>query len=114
LYGRYVAGNADSTGEDLVHNANDEIVAVLIQYRLGLFGMLSLPIRLPQEGPEFLSGFLPGSEVKNNGDLNAGIREYPSLSSANLVNRPFQSINNLRWNGFRSMYAWFHTFTIWL
>jgi len=53
--GGYMAGNADMTGEDLVHNSQDQVVAVLIQYRLGLWG------------------FLPGSEVKKNGDLNVGL-----------------------------------------
>ena len=34
----YMAGNANMTGQDLVHNSQDEVVAVLIQYRLGLWG----------------------------------------------------------------------------
>lgn len=50
-----MAGNGDMTGQDLVHNSQDQVVAVLIQYRLGLWG------------------FLPGAEVKKNGDLNVGI-----------------------------------------
>jgi len=53
--GGYEAGNADMTGEDLVHNAQDGIVAVLIQYRLGVFG------------------FLGGAEVAKNGNVNAGL-----------------------------------------
>ncbi|KAJ4480046.1 Alpha/Beta hydrolase protein [Lentinula aciculospora] len=57
--GGYIMGGADTfTGSDLVREANNEIVLVIIQYRLGLFG------------------FLAGSEVKENGDLNAGLREY--------------------------------------
>ncbi|KAE9408457.1 alpha/beta-hydrolase [Gymnopus androsaceus JB14] len=52
----YTEGFADEfTGSDLLREANNEIVAVIIQYRLGLFG------------------FLPGSEVKANGNLNAGL-----------------------------------------
>ncbi|KAJ4480045.1 Alpha/Beta hydrolase protein [Lentinula aciculospora] len=54
--GGYVMGGADEyPGSDLMREANNEIVLVIIQYRLGLFG------------------FLAGSEVKNNGDLNAGL-----------------------------------------
>ncbi|KAF9461661.1 Alpha/Beta hydrolase protein [Collybia nuda] len=43
-------------GNDLILEANQGVVAVVIQYRLGVFG------------------FLPGSEVKRNGVLNAGLR----------------------------------------
>ncbi|KAJ3995089.1 Alpha/Beta hydrolase protein [Lentinula boryana] len=54
--GGYVAGDAASfTGSDLMREANNEIVLVIMQYRLGLFG------------------FLAGSEVEENGDLNAGL-----------------------------------------
>ncbi|KAE9408460.1 alpha/beta-hydrolase [Gymnopus androsaceus JB14] len=54
--GGYISGGADTfEGSDLLREANNEIVAVIIQYRLGLFG------------------FLPGSEVKANGTLNAGL-----------------------------------------
>ncbi|KAF9461660.1 Alpha/Beta hydrolase protein [Collybia nuda] len=42
-------------GNDLILEANQGVVAVVIQYRLGVFG------------------FLPGSEVKRNGVLNAGL-----------------------------------------
>ncbi|KAE9408456.1 alpha/beta-hydrolase [Gymnopus androsaceus JB14] len=54
--GGYILGGADQyLGSDLLREANNEIVAVIIQYRLGLFG------------------FLPGSKVKANGSLNAGL-----------------------------------------
>ncbi|KAF5353757.1 hypothetical protein D9757_012936, partial [Collybiopsis confluens] len=54
--GGYVAGNAaGNTGGDFVRESNNEIVVVVIQYRLGLFG------------------FLAGSEVKSDGNLNAGL-----------------------------------------
>ncbi|KAJ3990187.1 alpha/beta-hydrolase [Lentinula detonsa] len=54
--GGYIAGDAASfTGSDLMREANNEIVLVILQYRLGLFG------------------FLAGSEVEENGDLNAGL-----------------------------------------
>ncbi|KAF9064189.1 Alpha/Beta hydrolase protein [Rhodocollybia butyracea] len=55
--GGYVGGDAAQfTGSDLMTEAHNEIVLVIIQYRLGVFG------------------FLPGSEVKENGELNAGLR----------------------------------------
>ncbi|KAJ7077232.1 Alpha/Beta hydrolase protein [Mycena epipterygia] len=54
--GGYLAGAASSfNGEDLIRQSNRGIVAVIIQYRLGVFG------------------FLPGAEVKKNGALNAGL-----------------------------------------
>ncbi|KAF9064188.1 Alpha/Beta hydrolase protein [Rhodocollybia butyracea] len=54
--GGYIAGDAAQfTGSDIMTEAHNEIVLVIIQYRLGLFG------------------FLPGSEVKEDGDLNAGL-----------------------------------------
>ena len=38
----YISGGADQyLGSDLLREANNEIVAVIIQYRLGLFGMSS-------------------------------------------------------------------------
>ncbi|SJL12161.1 uncharacterized protein ARMOST_15582 [Armillaria ostoyae] len=60
--GGYVAGSANGfsgpdayDGNDLVRESGDGIIAVVIQYRLGLFG------------------FLAGEEVKVNGRLNAGL-----------------------------------------
>ncbi|KAK7461911.1 hypothetical protein VKT23_008342 [Stygiomarasmius scandens] len=54
--GGYLAGGAGSFhGSDLINEANDGVVVVTIQYRLGLFG------------------FLAGTKVKENGDLNAGL-----------------------------------------
>ncbi|KAK0239585.1 Alpha/Beta hydrolase protein [Armillaria nabsnona] len=60
--GGYVAGSANGfsgpdsyNGNDLVRESGDGVVAVVIQYRLGLFG------------------FLAGEEVKANGRLNAGL-----------------------------------------
>ncbi|KAF5345008.1 hypothetical protein D9757_013981 [Collybiopsis confluens] len=54
--GGYIMGGASTNpGGDLVRESHNEIVVVVIQYRLGLFG------------------FLAGSEVKANGDLNAGL-----------------------------------------
>ncbi|KDR78748.1 hypothetical protein GALMADRAFT_64526 [Galerina marginata CBS 339.88] len=54
--GGYVAGSAASfDGNDLVRESQEGVIAVVIQYRLGLFG------------------FLPGQKVKNGGALNAGL-----------------------------------------
>ncbi|KAJ6615842.1 Alpha/Beta hydrolase protein, partial [Mycena sp. CBHHK59/15] len=56
LLGRYIQGAASIyKGTDLVSQSNRGIVVVTIQYRLGVFG------------------FLPGTEVKKNGALNAGL-----------------------------------------
>ncbi|KAH8113825.1 cephalosporin esterase [Phellopilus nigrolimitatus] len=54
--GGYVGGTtASDSGADLVREAGGGIVAIELEYRLGVFG------------------FLPGSEVKENGALNAGL-----------------------------------------
>ncbi|KAK0211804.1 Alpha/Beta hydrolase protein [Armillaria fumosa] len=54
--GGYVAGSASSfDGNDLIRESGNGVVAVIIQYRLGLFG------------------FLAGEAVKANGRLNAGL-----------------------------------------
>ncbi|KDQ25027.1 hypothetical protein PLEOSDRAFT_1047807 [Pleurotus ostreatus PC15] len=54
--GGYVAGGAGSfNGGDLISEAKNGVVTVIIQYRLGIFG------------------FLSGSQVKANGALNAGL-----------------------------------------
>ncbi|KAJ6577831.1 Alpha/Beta hydrolase protein [Mycena capillaripes] len=51
--GGYLAGSASGqNGEDIIRQSNKGVVVVIIQYRLG---------------------FLPGSAVKQNGDLNAGL-----------------------------------------
>ncbi|KAJ6477550.1 Alpha/Beta hydrolase protein [Mycena sanguinolenta] len=54
--GGYLAGQASAyDGEDVINQSNRGLVIIIIQYRLGVFG------------------FLPGSEVKANGALNAGL-----------------------------------------
>ncbi|KAF8868623.1 Alpha/Beta hydrolase protein [Infundibulicybe gibba] len=62
--GGYMEGSASMTlpgtgaiydGDDLIREANSGIVAVIIQYRLGVFG------------------FLPGTKVKQGGTLNVGL-----------------------------------------
>jgi carboxylesterase type B len=57
--GGYIFGNASAfNGNDLVREAGGGVVAVFIQYRLGVLG------------------FLPGEKVKEGGALNAGLRKY--------------------------------------
>ncbi|KAF7365113.1 Carboxylic ester hydrolase [Mycena venus] len=54
--GGYALGSASQyNGADLVQDSNNKVVAVVIQYRLGLFG------------------FLAGQQVKDDGALNAGL-----------------------------------------
>ncbi|KAH7908532.1 Alpha/Beta hydrolase protein [Hygrophoropsis aurantiaca] len=54
--GGYIAGAASGfNGADLIVDSNYNVITVLIQYRLGLFG------------------FLPGEAVKADGALNAGL-----------------------------------------
>ncbi|KAJ7149773.1 alpha beta-hydrolase [Mycena crocata] len=53
--GGYIAGGARANGPDLIRQSNRGIVVVVIQYRVGVFG------------------FLPGTQVKKNGALNAGL-----------------------------------------
>ncbi|KAJ7134870.1 Alpha/Beta hydrolase protein [Mycena epipterygia] len=54
--GGYILGSAsDYNGAELVQESNGEVVVVVIQYRLGLFG------------------FLAGQQVKDGGALNAGL-----------------------------------------
>lgn len=56
---RYGTGGASAySGQDIVKESDYSVIIVIIQYRLGVFG------------------FLPGSEVRANGTLNVGIREY--------------------------------------
>ncbi|PPQ80160.1 hypothetical protein CVT25_001453 [Psilocybe cyanescens] len=54
--GGYVAGSASQfDGNDLIRESSEGVIAVVIQYRLGVFG------------------FLPGQKVKDGGALNAGL-----------------------------------------
>ncbi|KAJ7470971.1 Alpha/Beta hydrolase protein [Mycena latifolia] len=57
IHGGGYSGGSSSMyrGTDIIHQSNRGVVAVIIQYRLGLFG------------------FLPGEAVKKNGTLNAGL-----------------------------------------
>ena len=57
--GGYIEANASEfNGNDLIREAGGGVVAVLIQYRLGVFG------------------FLPGHKVQEGGALNAGLCKY--------------------------------------
>jgi carboxylesterase type B len=59
-----MAGSAAGfDGDDLIREAGGGIVAVIIQYRLGVFG------------------FLAGQKVHDGGALNAGLRECYCLRS---------------------------------
>jgi len=53
--GGYVSVDSSTPGQDVVRDSNNQVIVVLAFYRLGVFG------------------FLAGQEVKNNGDLNAGL-----------------------------------------
>lgn len=60
--GGYVEGSASALdGNDILRESGEGAIAVLIQYRLGLFG------------------FLPGQKVKDGGVLNAGLCESSSV-----------------------------------
>lgn len=71
---RYVIGSASGytgsdiyDGNDLIKESGGEVIAVVLQYRLGLFG------------------FLSGSKVKAGGALNAGLcmpRLYSPLKNS--------------------------------
>ena len=52
-------------GNDLIREAGGGVVAVMIQYRLGVFG------------------FLPGEKVNEGGALNAGLCKYLDCRKTN-------------------------------
>lgn len=79
---RYIAGAAkDYDGADLVRASNNGVITVVMQYRLGLFGMSFLHLFIIQRahGPP---GFLAGAAVKEGGSLNAGLRTPLSRSDS--------------------------------
>ncbi|KAI0782412.1 cephalosporin esterase [Irpex lacteus] len=60
--GGYVAGNVvGTTGDDLIREAGGGLIAVTLDYRLGVFG------------------FLPGEQVKRKGALNAGLLDQQAV-----------------------------------
>lgn len=79
---RYNIGAASSfDGGYLVREANYGVVAVIIQYRLSVFGKYNA-IPASRKAPYHIiafvllcTGFLSGAKVKENGALNAGLRE---------------------------------------
>ena len=80
----YEGGYAEKyNGADLVTDSLNTVVVVVIQYRLGAFGM---PLRSEAHIISFVSlipalGFLSGDEIKAQGALNAGLREREKASS---------------------------------
>ncbi|KAJ7132402.1 Alpha/Beta hydrolase protein [Mycena epipterygia] len=80
--GGYVLGSASAyNGAELVQESNGEVVVVIIQYRLGLFG------------------FLAGQEVKEGGALDAGLLDQNF--ALRWVNKNHQSMNSTEsaWSG---------------
>ena len=67
IRGGYIAGRALSTGNDLIREAGGGVVAVSIQYRLGLFG------------------FLHGQKIKDGGALNVGLCKYLGSKKREMV-----------------------------
>ncbi len=58
----YARGNGSLPGDDLIRGSGYSVLTVILQYRLGLFG------------------FLAGQAVKDDGALNAGLRESMSYT----------------------------------
>ena len=91
--GGYTLGSASGAfsgvfdGSDLIKEAGGNVVAVVIQYRLGVLG------------------FLSSSQIKANGALNAGLCTPFSLSFRVTLMTFFQWINNLPWSGCNSMWV---------
>ena len=75
--GGYIFGNASQyAGNDLIRESGGNVVVVVIQYRLGLFG------------------FLPGQKVKDGGALNAGLcKRYLSRLSTDSHSSLFQLVD---------------------
>lgn len=76
--GGYLIGGASPfNGADLIIDSNYGVITVLIQYRLGLFGVFllsSLGFKCILRCIHRQLGFLPGEAVKEGGALNAGLR----------------------------------------
>ena len=60
-------------GTDLINDAGGDVVVVVIQYRLALFGQC-LIVRIERDVHHY-TGFMGGSEMKQKGALNAGLRK---------------------------------------
>ena len=63
-------------GTDLINDAGGDVVVVVIQYRLALFGQcLIVRIEIGCRDVHHYTGFMGGSEMKQKGALNAGLRK---------------------------------------
>ena len=72
----YEFGNVTNTlGSDLVREAGGGLIAITLDYRLGIFGQSFLRNMLKLANDDEALGFLAGEEVKRKGALNAGIRK---------------------------------------
>ncbi|KAF7375448.1 COesterase domain-containing protein [Mycena sanguinolenta] len=89
--GGYVgAGASIFNGEDIINQSARGVVVVIIQYRLGIFGQFI----------SSLNRFLPGTAVKENGALNAGLRAYTWRMWCNFESDPRLKVDQdfaLRW-----------------
>lgn len=75
----YTSVDSTTPGQDLVRDSNNQVIAVIAFYRLGLFGICQSHVILLCS--PFNLGFLPGHDVKENGDLNAGLRVSDVLNT---------------------------------
>lgn len=67
-------------GTDLINDAGGDVVVVVVQYRLAFFGGYHA-CNWSVLDVHHLIGFLGGSEVKQKGALNAGLRKQHQLRS---------------------------------
>lgn len=75
---RYVAGNVQNEkGDDLINEAGGGVIVVTLDHRLGVFGAYTwyCCTLTPFDGSH-MPGFLAGSQVKEKGALNTGLREF--------------------------------------
>lgn len=63
-------------GTDLINDAGGDVVVVVIQYRLALFGQcLNVWAKTGCHDTQHYTGFMGGTEMKQKGALNAGLRK---------------------------------------
>ena len=62
--------------ERFVSEADGGLVVVVVQYRLGMFGVYFQIILCRNHQLKTGKGFLSGAEVKEKGALNAGLCEF--------------------------------------
>jgi hypothetical protein len=84
--GGYIQGSANLyNGADLILDSNYGVITVVIQYRLGLFGMsllFPLGFKYILRCIHYRLGFLSGEAVKEGGAPNAGLRTRLSWSDS--------------------------------